>query len=63
MDPYTAALTTAATAIAQAVAEDLKMDRFLAEQDPEYAEVLIAERIDRKQFWLPLLDLLKELKP
>ncbi len=51
------AIATAATAIANAIAETEKTDRFLAGRSPEYLAALIEERLARKQFWQPLLDL------
>ena len=61
MDPMI--IAAAIEAIANAVASENAMDMLLAERSEKYMEVLIKERIDRKQFFKPLMDLLGNLKP
>ncbi len=63
LDASIIAIAAAAEAIANAVAEENKTDRFLAETSAEYLNVLIQERISRKQFFKPLMDLLEKLNP
>ena len=60
MDPVTAA-AIAAQEIAKAIRADLELDLLLAQDSEEYRKVLIAERIARKQFWQPLMDLLTNI--
>lgn len=63
MDPYTAAITSATSAIAEAVKADLALDLYLAQESEVYRAALIEQRIDRKTFWKPLLDIFEKLKP
>jgi len=60
MDPVTAA-ALAAQEIARAIRADLELDLFLAQEDEEYRKVLIEERVARKQFWQPLIDLFSNI--
>ncbi len=63
LDTSIIAIAAAAEAIANAVAEENRTDRYLAEQSAEYLRVLIQERIDRKQFFKPMMDFFGKLNP
>jgi len=60
MDPVSAA-AIAAQEIARAIRADLELDLYLSQQDEEYRKVITKERIARKEFWKPLMDLLARI--
>ena len=61
-DPYTTAITSATIAVAKAYEADVLLDIKLIEIDPDYADVVIAERTRRKQFLNPIMDFFVKLR-